>query len=88
MAEKRQVETSYVTKDKTTGKEVVKLDSLFRSLIQRCMGKALDYGRISGMSDRSLTQYERSIKDDFYTIIDDGTKILKIYGYLEDEDNK
>jgi hypothetical protein len=68
--------------------ENVKLDVFLRTLIQRCMGKALDYGRISGMSDRSLTQFERSIKDDFYLIIDDGIKMLKEFGYISDEDSK
>jgi hypothetical protein len=88
MQEKQDVEKSFVTTDESTGKTELDLSIFLRTLIQRCMGKALDYGRMSGMSDRSLTQFERSVKDEFYKIIKDGTKILEEFGYTNGEPPK
>lgn len=78
--EKHEEKSAYVSEEKQ-----LLLDVFLRTLIQRCMGKALDYSRMSGMSDRSLQQFERSVKDDFYQIINNGIKILKDFGYLKDE---
>lgn len=85
MTEKREPEKPCIEVNEA-GEKTLKLDIFLRTLIQRCMGKALDYARISGMADRSLTQFERSVKDDFYTIVDDGIRILKETGYLNDGD--
>jgi len=56
----------------------VELQSLITGLMQRFLGKALDYARISGMSDRSFSQLSRSIKDDAYQIIAFGIKSLSL----------
>ena len=83
MPEKRDAEKPCI--EMSDGEKALKLDIFLRTLIQRCMGKALDYGRISGMTDRSLQQFERSVKDDFYTIIEDGIRILKESGLVNDD---
>ena len=83
MLEKKENEKQMFSTD-AKGVKKLSVEVLMRTLIQRCMGKALDYARISGMADRSLAQFERSVKDDFYMIIDDGSKILKEYGYSPD----
>ncbi len=64
------------------------LDILLKVLIQRCMGRALDEARVSSMSDRSLVQFTKTIKDDFYKIISDGRKVLKEFGYDTIDDTK
>jgi hypothetical protein len=61
----------------------IKLDKLLTGVMQRFLGKALDYGRISGMSDRSFAQFQRSIKDDHYTILSYALKILEDSGYIK-----
>ena len=71
MEEKTKIDEFEYDKD---GK--VNLDNLLTGVMQRFLGKALDYGRISGMSDRSFAQFQRSIKDDHYTILSYALKIL------------
>lgn len=66
------------------GEKKIVLDIFLSTLIQQLMGKTLDLARISGMSDRSLQQFERTIKNECYKTIGDGSKILKEYGYLGD----
>lgn len=78
MEEKTQTEEFEYDKD---GK--VKLDKLLIGVMQKFLGKALDYGRISGMSDRSFTQFQRSIKDDSYLMLSYALKILEDSGYTE-----
>jgi len=68
-----------------SGEKVLHLEVLLKALIQKCLGKALDYGRMSGMTDRNFKQFERTIKDDFYKVIDDGILLLKEYGYIKDD---
>ena len=63
----------------------VDLKAVLTCLMQRFLGKALDYARISGMSDRGFTQFQRSLKDDHYTILGYGTTILKEHGLLKYE---
>lgn len=70
------------------GQQRLKLDRFIKALIQRCMGKALDYARMSGMADRSLKQFERTVKDDFYKIISDGSQILKDFGHIKDDETE
>jgi hypothetical protein len=84
--EKHEPEKSFVSLD-DCGDKHLNLDVLLRTLIQRCMGKALDYARISGMTDRSLSQFERSVKDDFYKVIQDGVSILEEFNYLKPQNN-
>lgn len=49
---------------------------LLKRSLEKAMGKALDYARISGMSDRSFEQFERSIKHDFNRIIEQSLELL------------
>lgn len=42
--------------------EIKEKAELLELSLQRTMGKVLDLGRISGMSDRSFQQFERTIK--------------------------
>lgn len=79
-------EQSFINESGTEPK--LYLDILLKVLIQRCMGRALDEARISSMSDRSLTQFTKTIKDDYYKIIHDGRKILKEFGYDVTDDSK
>ena len=60
----------------------VNLDQLLTGVMQKFLGKALDYARISGMSDRSFSQFQRSIKDDHYTILGYAVKILEDSGHI------
>ena len=83
MIEKKDNEKQMFSVD-AKGVKKLNFDVVLRTLIQECMGKALDYARISGMTDRSLTQFERSVKDDFYLIIEQGCKMLKEVGNTSD----
>lgn len=84
MQEKPVNDNNFVTLD-DKGKKALDLSIFLKALVQRCMGKAIDYGRMSGMSDRSFQQYERSVKDEFYKVIDDGTNILKEFGHIDEQ---
>lgn len=66
---------------KQDGEEELNLPVLLESLLVRLMGKALDYGRMSDQSDRSLAQFTRSIKDATYDLSKFGKAILKKHGY-------
>jgi len=83
MEEKTPTETLEYDKD---GK--VKLDKLLTGVMQKFLGKALDYGRISGMSDRSFAQFQRSLKDDSYLMLGYALKILQDSGYIILNDKK
>lgn len=61
----------------------VDLKALTTGLLQKFLGKALDYGRMSGMSDRSFTQYQRSLKDDMYVLLSHGIRILEETGHIQ-----
>lgn len=87
MPEKDSQDKDFLSSD-ASGAKQLHLDILIRTLIQRCMGKAIDYGRLSGMGDRSFQQFERTMKDDFYRAINDGIAILEQYGYLDKKDQK
>jgi len=50
---------------------------LLRLFMQKLMGKALDYGRMSGMSDRSFEQYRKNLKDDYYQLLEHFVKLLE-----------
>ena len=71
---------SEVNYTKTDGS--VDLRALITGLSQKMLGKALDYARISGMSDRSFTQYSRSLKDEAYQLAGFGLKILEDSGQI------
>jgi len=49
---------------------------LLRMFMQKLMGKALDYGRMSGMSDRSFEQFRKNLKDDYYHYLEQFIKLL------------
>lgn len=59
----------------------IDLRALQTGIMQKFLGKALDYARISGMSDRNFTQFQRSLKDDMYTLNNYALKILEEAGY-------
>ena len=60
----------------------IDLRALLNHLSQKQMGIALDYARISGMSDRSFTQFQRSLKDSFYGISAMGLQLLENSGQI------
>lgn len=62
-------------KDKLNSEDYIK--NIITAVMQKFMGKALDYARISGMSDRSFSQFQKSLKDDCYNIIVNSQKILE-----------
>jgi len=64
----------------------VNLKALVEELLLRVMGSALDFARISEMSDRSLAQFTRSIKDLTHKTIEDGTRILQEHNLIKPED--
>jgi len=49
---------------------------LLRLFMQKLMGKALDYGRMSGMSDRSFEQFRKNLKDDYYQALEHFTTLI------------
>lgn len=83
MPEKQKSEHDFVTLDEQGNKQL-NLHVLMKILIQQCMGKSIDYARVSGMSDRSFQQFERLVKDDFYKIIDYSHKILTEHNFTND----
>lgn len=66
------------------GTKTLNLHVLVKTVIQQCMGKAIDYARVSGMSDRSFQQFERLVKDDFYRIIEYSQKLMNDHGYHDE----
>lgn len=65
------------------GDKQIHMDLLLKTLFLQYMGSTLDLARISGMSDRSFEQFEKTIKDECYKIINYGTQILKDSGNLK-----
>lgn len=49
---------------------------LLRLFMQKLMGKSLDYARMSGMSDRSFEQMRKSLKDEYYLLLDHFIKLM------------
>lgn len=43
---------------------------LLRLFMQKLLGKSLDYARMSGVSDRSFEQMRKSLKDDYYALLE------------------
>ena len=78
-SEAREEEQSYIYEE--AGEKKIHLDLFIKFLIQRCIGKALDEARISPMTDRQLSQFSRTIKDEFYKTAEYGSKILESHGY-------
>lgn len=56
---------------------------LVEALFTKYMGAVLDLARISDMSDRTLAQFSRSVKDDCYKQIKYAKAILKEHGIEE-----
>lgn len=77
-------EQSISYKDKS-GK--VDLRTLLTGVVQKLLGTALDYSRMSGMSDRSFNQMQRSLKDSYYQILDFTLKELEKEGYISKKDS-
>ena len=86
MQEQKPDEKSFIIEE--AGEKKLSLHTFIKVLIQRCMGKSLDYARMSGMTDRNLKQFERTIKDDFYQIIGDSKQILNEFGYITDDEQQ
>ena len=87
MQEKPGTDRDFLSVD-AGGRKKLHLDVFLRTLIQSCMGKAIDYGRLSGMGDRSFQQYERTVKDEFYKVIEYGTAILNENGLIDEKRDK
>lgn len=83
MSDETPREISYKQKDGT-----LDLRALMTGVIQKCLGQALDYGRMSGMSDRNFTQFQRSLKDIFYATRDFSIKMLEDEGLLKSDETK
>ena len=66
-----------------TDENELNIPIMFEALFVKYMGRVLDLVRISDMSDRSLTQISRTIKDDCYKQIEMAKAILKEHG-IED----
>lgn len=71
-------ELNYITDDGD-----LDISVMFEALFIDYMGKVLDYARLSDMSERSLTQFLRSSKDDCYKQIKFAKAILKKHGVSE-----
>lgn len=63
-----------------TGEGDLNVPVMVEALFTTYMGKILDLARISDMSDRTLTQFSRSVKDDCYKQIKFAKAILKEHG--------
>lgn len=61
------------------------LEILIEDSLHRVMGKSLDTMRISGMTDRSLAQATRTMKDTTNELITYVIKVLKEKGYIKEE---
>lgn len=68
-----------------TGDGELNVPVMVEALFTKYMGKILDLARISDMSDRTLTQFSRSVKDDCYQQIKFAKAILKEHGINEIE---
>jgi len=51
-------------------KEEDNIKRVVSNALQKFMGRALDLARISEMSDRSFNQFQKSLKDECYNLID------------------
>lgn len=52
------------------------LKTLVEQLLLKGMGVCLDMGRMSIQSDRGFKQYERSIRQEFRSLINNGQKLI------------
>lgn len=75
-------EISFINED-----DSISIPAMFEALFIKSMGKTLDLIRISDISDRNLTQLQRTIKDDCYQQIEFAKAILKKHG-IEDVNGK
>jgi hypothetical protein len=55
---------------------------ILRKSMEFLMGKAIDLGRVSGMSDRSFQQFTRTMKDETNKTLEFQNKLLQSKGYL------
>ena len=81
--EEKNPEMDYRLKDGS-----IDLRALLTGLMQKFLGKSLDYARMSAMGDRSFTQFQRSLKDDFYVTLGYGLKILEDSGHIKPKDRE
>ena len=59
---------------------------ILKRSLEKAMGKALDYARMSGMSDRAFEQYDRTVKNDFNRIIEATTTLLLEQGHIDQKE--
>ena len=59
------------------------LEIMVEDIMHKCMGKSLDIMRISGMSDRSLVQAIRTMKDYTNELIKFSVQTLKEKDYIK-----
>ena len=60
------------------------LEFIIRKSIEWTMGRALDYAKISEMSERSYKQLDRCLKDDSNRCITYTTNVLREMGFLKE----
>ena len=63
--------------------EKQKISFIFKRSMEKAMGKALDYGRMTEMSERAFKQYSRSIKNDFNRIVEHAGQLLVDQGHID-----
>ncbi len=71
-------ELTYITEDGELNVPV-----MFEAVMVKYMGRVLDLVRISDISERNLTQLQRTIKDDCYDKIKFAKAILEKHGIDE-----
>jgi hypothetical protein len=71
-------ELNYITEDGDLNVPV-----MFEAVMVKYMGRVLDLIRISDISERNLTQLQRTIKDDCYEKIKFAKAILEKHGIEE-----
>lgn len=71
-------ELNYITEDGD-----LNIPIMFEAIMVKYMGRVLDLIRISDISERNLTQLQRTIKDDCYEKIKFAKAILEKHGVDE-----
>lgn len=69
-------------------KDREELEIILDDVVHKVMGKALDFARISGMADRSLAQFSRSLKDYTNELLIYTLKVLQVKGYIKNHDTE
>lgn len=86
MTEKHKRDTNSHEIVDASGKVHVKLDLFLRGYTQKLMGVALDNGRLAINTDRQFDQFNKSVKDAFYEMVENGIRYLKSRGIIQDDE--